>query len=101
MVYLFLSLRPLPFICLSFALCPSDFSCHLPRPSCHLPLPKPQRERVATLEKALQAVLGFGIRDGSGSGAGNGDDREQQQHQDHRAPHGRAGRAAGKVVRAG
>lgn len=53
------------------------------------------------MEKALQAVLGFGIRDGSRSGARDGDDREQQQHQDQRAPHGRAGRAAGKAVKAG
>ena len=48
-----------------------------------------------TLEEALlQALLGFGFRDGSGSGSGAGGSREEQQQQEQRAPHGRAGGAA-------
>lgn len=50
---------------------------------------------LGTLEEALlQALLGFGFRDGSGSGSGAGGSREEQQQQDQRAPHGWAGGAA-------
>lgn len=52
-----------------------------------------------TLEEALlQALLGFGFRDGSGSGCGAGGGREEQQRQqqDQWAPHGWAGGAAGR-----
>ena len=50
-----------------------------------------------TLEEALlQALLGFGFRDGSGSGCGaRGGREQQQQQQDQWAPHGWAGGAAG------
>lgn len=55
-----------------------------------------------TLEEALlQALLGFGFRDGSGSGSGAGGSREEQQQQDQRAPHGWAGGAARRGRRVG
>lgn len=52
-----------------------------------------------TLEEApLQALLGFGFRDGSGSGCGarGGREQQQQQQQGQGAPHGWAGGAAGR-----
>lgn len=94
-ISLSLSLGPPPYISVS----PFLVSLWLPlllcasAPLLRPPLPSPQQEAASTLLEALQAVLGFGVWDGSGSGGGDRGAREQQQ----RAPRGQAGRAAGRV----
>lgn len=88
----------LPCPCLSRPLCSSGFlSCCLPAPLLCSPLPNPQQQAVTILEEAPQALLGFGVWDGSDSVGGEGGPQGSAQHQDQRAPHGQEGRAAGRV----
>lgn len=72
-ISLSLSLGPPPYISVS----PFLVSLWLPlllcasAPLLRPPLPSPQQEAASTLLEALQAVLGFGVWDGSGSGGGD------------------------------
>lgn len=91
--------RPSPALSLSL---PSCLLLWLPlmlsaRPSPLFSSPQPPTAGCYDLGGGSQALLGFGVWDGSGRVGGEGGPQGSAQHQDQRAPHGQEGRAAGRV----